>query len=82
MIKPSPDFFHHLRLIGNIGLIISYFYMLNKSFSVGIKWKIVCTLAAIPSLIILHVWDGVLLSLFFVLVELYSLKNNKTRNHD
>lgn len=54
--------------------------MLNVNFNVGIKWKIISTILTIPSMAILKIWDGIFLTCFFLLIELFTLYRRSTGN--
>ena len=58
-----------LRFIGNLCLILGYCLILYVNFKIGLSIKFLGGFLIIPSLIKIKMWDGVLISSFFTIIE-------------
>jgi len=67
-------FFHDLRVLGNIALLVGYVIMLRFNFKLGLKTKFIAGLLSVPSLVILGLWDSVVLCTIFSLIELDAIR--------
>lgn len=64
MINPTI-----LRWIGNVLLITGYCIILYSSFKIGLTLKFLGGLLIVPSLLQLKMWDAIIITTFFAIIE-------------